>query len=196
MTSWYCFRTRPNREIVTTHALRQHGFDVILLMQPPLARAHRKHKVKTRVPLKRQPLPALRPYIFVDMGAPDAWKRLHMARADVAAVGIEGRPPCPLSSAGLRFIQASNKTLFHDHDWPKYSKLPPAPAYDAARIPVAPGDAVRIGAGPFTGFEGRCVDITGDDAKVLMMLFGRETLSRVPARSLRLAAKAAKAGAS
>ena len=192
MTGWYCFRTRPNREVVTTHALRQAGFRVILLMQPPLVKAHRKHKHpgKTRLPPKRQPLPALRPYIFVDMSAPDAWKRLHEERAEVAAVGIDGQPPCPLSKAGLRFIQLSNREMFHDEDWPKYSKLPPAPAYDAARIAVAPGDEVRIGAGPFTGFEGRCVDIRGDEAKVLVMLFGRENLTRLPARTLAPARRA------
>ncbi len=182
MTAWYCFRTRMNREVRTVHALRAAGFDVILLMRPEFKRAHTKHHHPSV--LKREPLPALQPYIFIDMSAPDAWPRL-AEEGLVKAVGIEGAPPQPLSRAGVKFIHQSHKALFQDRDWPRFSQLPPEPAWDVSRVEFSPGDVVSVRGGPFTGFEGRCVDIAGDAAKVLIPLFGRENVTRIPVASLK-----------
>lgn len=183
---YYVFRTPPQREVYTTRLLRQYGLDVICLMRPELKRAHRRHKVASIQ--KRQPLPALRPYIFVDMAPEYAWKRIHEVPVDVRPVGINGRQPRPLSNAGVEYITLSHKDQFPDQDWGKFSQLPDPPAYDVVQVKYAPGDQVVVKDGPFTAFEGKCVDISGQEATVLIHLFGRENITKLHVKHLKRAA--------
>ena len=169
MNQWYCFRTPPLREIRTVHTLRQHGFDVIILMRPERRRAHRKHNIKTV--FKREPYPALRPYIFVDMSSPDAWARKDVAPVNIHPVAINGHVPRPLSKEGVKYIMRSNKDQFHDTDWEKFDELPTAED-DFEPVNYSDGDKVKITQGPFRGYEVEVANVSGREARVLLPLFG------------------------
>lgn len=173
---WYCFMTRPQREVYTTHKLRQHGFGVILLMRPELKRAHRRHRVQTVA--KREPEPALRPYVFVDMSAVDSWARLHDVPADIRAVGINGQPPRPLSAAGVAYITSPARGLWRDTEVPKCAPaVTGAPAFSI-------GDRVQVFGAGFDGLKGAVVDVTGEGARVLLPLFGSVLPVQVPYQSI------------
>lgn len=175
--SWYVFRCAPQREIATARLLRQYGIEVICLMRPELKRAHRKHSVKT-VPTKRQPLPALRPYLFLNMAPRMAWQRLHLCPVDVRQVGINGQPPKPLSAAGVAYITDPRRGLFKDTETPKAFREPSSEPLD-----YAVDDLVMIYGCGFDGIKGRVVDISGESAKVLLPLFGGEHPVSVPVDS-------------
>lgn len=176
MSQWFTFMTPPQREIRTVHTLRQHGFDVIILMRPELKRFHRNSSKKT-VP-RREPMPALRPYIFVEMGHSDAWMRLHRAPVEIRAVGINGKPPRALGASGVAYITNPNRGLFLDTALPEsFGQVEDAvPDYKA-------GDMVTVYGAGFDGLKGRVVDVRGKDAVVLMALFGREVESTIPVGS-------------
>ena len=176
MTQWFTFRTPPQREIRTVHTLRQHGFEVIVLMRPELKRAHSRHKVKSV--MKREPMPALRPYIFVEMGHSDAWMRLHRAPVDIRAVGINGKPPRALVASGVDYITNPHRGLFLDTD------LPDSLGQAEDAVPdYRAGDMVTVYGAGFDGLKGKVVDVRGKDAVVLMALFGREVESTIPVGS-------------
>jgi transcription antitermination factor NusG len=169
---YYVFRTPPQREIHCTHLLRQYGLDVICLMRPEFKRAHRKHKVAS-VP-KRVPMPALRPYIFIDMAPRMAWQRLHLCPVEVRPVGINGKPPKPLSASGIAYITDPGLGLWRDTEAPKsFSSDSTGPAY-------AIDDLVMIYGCGFDGLKGKVVDITGSEAKVLLPLFGSDREVSIP----------------
>lgn len=170
--AWYVFRTAPQREIYTTHLLRQYGLDVICLMRPELKRAHRRHKVAS-IP-KRQPLPALRPYIFIDMAPRMAWQRLHLCPVDVRPVGINGKPPRPLSGAGVAYITDPKRGLFKD------TETPPAFGGPADGPDYSVGDLVMIYGAGMDGMRGKVINLSDKEAEVLLPLFGSERAVKIP----------------
>ena len=169
---YYVFRTPPQREVYTTHLLRQYGLDVICLMRPELKRAHRRHKVAS-IP-KRQPVPALRPYIFIDMAPRMAWQRLHLCPVEVRPVGINGKPPKPLSASGVAYISKPQRGLWWDTEAPKSLSA------DSTEPDFAIDDLVMIYGCGFDGLKGKVVDISGDKAKVLLPLFGSQREVSIP----------------
>lgn len=170
--SWYVFRTPPQREVYCTHLLRQYGLDVICLMRPELKRAHRRHKVAS-IP-KRQPLPALRPYIFIDMAPRMAWQRLHLCPVEVRPVSIEGKPPRPLSAAGVTYITDPKRGLFKD------TEAPPSFGASAEGPDFAVDDLVMIYGCGFDGLKGKVINLSDKDAEVLLPLFGSMMPVKVP----------------
>jgi len=174
--TWYCFQTAPKREVRTTHDLRQHGLQVVLLMRPELKRAHRAHKVAS-VPV-RKPIPLLPGYIFINMARRDAWACLHTSQAKVRPVGINGQPPRPLNRAGERFIIDPPRGSYQDDACPDFES---APEFNK-------GDRVAVFHAGFDGVMGEVVNVTGQTARVLLQFFGAEREVSVPVSSATRAA--------
>lgn len=171
---WYVFRTPPQREVYCTHLLRQYGLDVICLMRPEFKRAHRRHKIAS-IP-KRQPVPALRPYIFIDMAPRMAWQRLHLCPVEVRPVGINGKPPKPLSDSGVAYISKPQRGLWWDTEAPK------SLSSDSTGPDFGIDDLVVIYGAGMDGLRARVIDIDQDsyEAKVLLPLFGSEREVKIP----------------
>jgi transcription antitermination factor NusG len=172
MTQWFVFQTAPQREVQSARILRQHGIETIVLMEQSMKRRHRKHKVASKP--DRPPVPSMRGYIFLDMSSGDAWARLHGCPVTVRPVGIQGRPPRPLSLDGVEYITEPPRGCFHDTDAPAVRCLD-----DNAPLDYGVGDCVKIQDGPFQGFEGPVASITGRQASVLLVLFAREVKATV-----------------
>ena len=168
MTQWFVFATAPQREVQSARILREHGIETIVLMEQQLRRRHRKHKVATIA--DRLPRPSMRGYIFLRMDAGDAWARLHACPVTVRPVGIQGRPPRPLSDYGVSYITNPPRGFFHDTAIPRFQSAPD----------ISKGDTVAVYTSGFDGITGQVVSVTGTAAKVLLPLFGSEFEVTVP----------------
>lgn len=171
MSQYYAFMTPPQREVQTARLMRQHGIETIVLMEHSLRRRHRKHKVASIA--DRMPIPSMRGYIFANMatnaqGSP--WARLHEAPVTIRPVGINGRPPRPLSEYGAAFILNPPRGMYHDTAIPRFQSAPDIKA----------GERVAVYSSGFDGIVGEVVSVTGRDAKVLLPLFGSEFAVTVP----------------
>jgi transcription antitermination factor NusG len=172
--SWFVFQTAPQREVQTARMLRQYGIETIVLMEHSLKRRHRKHKVATQP--DRLPVPSMRGYIFLDMspsatGSP--WARLHACPVTVRPVGINGRPPRPLSDYGVSYITNPSRGTYHDTAVPRFQSAPDLKA----------GERVAVFHSGFDGVTGEVVSVTGNKAKILLPLFGSEFEVTVPVGS-------------
>lgn len=167
MTQWYPFTTGPQEETKSADILRERGFECIVLMVPNYKRAHRRHRVAS---VAHGVAPAMRSYLFLEMGAGDAWRRFHEAPVNMRPMmttiraGKEWqRVPRKLRPHEVEYITHPSRGMFFDTDVPADFLKP-----ESAVANYEAGDVVKLFGGGFDGWVGTVVSIKGGKADVFI----------------------------
>lgn len=157
---WFIAAVTPNAEFRAIDWLDQRG----VFAWTPVERKLRQWNAHTA--REWRAFPAARGYVVVGLDeAGAAWRTQWGALAECDAIRfVLGQPPqadCPLpvSAACVELILAM------------------AGEIERQRRPVVAfeeGQAVRLEVGPFADFPGRVVRVSGADARIAILIFGRE----------------------
>lgn len=159
MTSWFAVHTQPNAETrAVSHLLRQ-NYSVYL----PTYLKRRSHA--RRIETVRRPL--FPRYLFVELEATARWRPI-LSTAGVSDLVRVGDRPLPVPSGIVEALRNGEAAGSFDEN------------NEAARL--APGQIVRILAGPFANLVGRFSALAETDrVYVLLEILGGETRAKIPA---------------
>jgi len=153
--AWYLIFTRPRQERVAIENIERQGYGAFL----PLMRNRKRREGRLADVVE----PMFPRYLFVRLNTTtDNWRPIHSTRG-VAAMVRFGTEPARLSDELVELLrgQTDEQGIRDIHR--------PAPK---------PGDRVRIGAGPFEGFEGILHARSGKE-RVILLLEIASQISRI-----------------
>jgi transcriptional antiterminator RfaH len=158
---WYVVRTQPNAEMRAAEHLARQEFGVYL----PTHLRRRRHA--RRVETVRRPL--FSRYLFVELDAGARWRAI-LSTVGVADLIRAGDAPMPVPAAVVETLRANERAGAFDET-------------GAARL--APGQRVRVLAGPFADFVGRIAALADTErVYVLLDFLGREVRAKLAADTL------------
>ena len=161
MLRWYVIHTKPSAETVAQVNLERQGYEVYLprLLQSCLWRQRRRERI----------VPLFPRYLFLRLR--EGCQPLGPVRSSVGVSGIV--------RFGCRYAVVADEVIgglqARAHPLTGLHRL-------SSPLPLAPGAAVRVTAGPFDGLEGIFQRADGAErVVVLLKLLGQDTPVRVPA---------------
>lgn len=166
MTSWYCLRTAPQRELVLADLLKAFGLRTFCPTETRWRRTAR-HK---KAPRAYAMLPR---YLFVSGDDPWSILRAHRHRGVQGVVGISGRP-APIPERAIERLARISGAQIPSRSTP-------------IRRSFAVGDKVEILAGPLSAQIVEVARIKGRAAEVIIPMLGSERLAEIPLECLEAA---------
>lgn len=162
-------RGTGKRVFLPEHLLRKAGFEVFLPVEWKWRKANRFSKEKVQVCY-----PKLVDWMFVAITSDDDWHRLMSMDVVLRVMGSGGRPTVLKSSVIVALMErwGGGQLSAHCHEMVKRKS-----EFDV-------GDEVEICVGPFQGFPAKVSEIGGSELKVVMSVFGRDTLASFQADQL------------
>jgi transcription antitermination factor NusG len=173
---WFVLRVPPQKEATVIRIFNLVGF-AAFIPTIPRERIRRGRKTSWRVPV----MPTYVLIGFPGVGQIPWWEVLKFELIK-KIITLEDKPlQVPWEtrvSRNGKSIKAGVAHLLDDEDRIRVG----ASKYMRIWRAYATGDMVRIEAGPFFGFEGKVdnIDDDGVDAKVLLDIFGRQTMVQIP----------------
>jgi transcription antitermination factor NusG len=166
MTSWYCLKTAPQKELALAGILKEYG---IVTFCPTETRWRRTARHK-KVPVSYAMLPR---YIFAAGDDPWSILRAHRHRGVQGVVGVAGRPVAIPERAIERLARISGA---------------PIPTRSTPiRRSFAVGDKVEIMAGPLAAQIVEVARINGRTAEVIISMLGGDRPAEIPLECLEAA---------
>lgn len=174
--AWYIVITNPQSEREAATELRRAGLRVYLPKRTYEVQTARRGKVTRRRPLWTGYLLVRFPASLIDRGAP-----MFAVARDCRGVrdflkwtsGIGEEEPVPIPSRVTMAYMRRQRA--HDYDGARVARM----EREAAKQRFARGTMVRVLDGAFAGFMAKMDAIRGDDALILVEIFGRETTATV-----------------
>jgi len=169
--TWYAFRIARSgpagkkfgdelmpAEDWAARMMRQLGYQAFT----PIEHRTQRRRGKRKGVIARS-YPMIPGYLFVGFSGPVNWFDVFSLPWIVGVVGWGDRPR-PIPAQGVLHLQTQSD-----------ANIPHAQSV-ITRKSFQIGDAVLIEDGPFTGFESKIQDIRGENATLLVELFGKSTL--------------------
>lgn len=161
MTDWFVIRTQPNAEARAAQQLARQAFEVYL----PTHLKRRRHA--RRVEIVRRPLFAR--YLFVALDSRSRWRSI-LSTVGVADLVRAGDMPLAVPPGVVDALRANQTAGAFD---------------DLGANAFAPGQLVRVLAGPFADIVGRIASLADSErVYVLLEFLGREVRTRLSADAL------------
>ncbi len=169
--TWYAFVSHPGKAMEAAKRLEEQGYRSYL----PMCRRERRNREAGRMEIVERPLFDRYGFVGIDAGQPFGVIGNTRGVAFVVRRG-DGRP-CAVPVSALRLVKARC-----DADGGRLNLVSPPVV---SRAPAwSEGQALRVLTGPFAEFVGLFAGASGDHARVLLDLFGRQIAATIGVESL------------
>lgn len=181
MEHWYAMTTRPRKESAACHVATDYGLTPYVPMteKPVIVNRYTKRR-------ETKTYPIVSGLVFVAFPRPVEASDVHRlvrpgAKVKSPFTGIIGNGADPVEIPYEQIMRMIERNA---------DQAALALARANGRIPrFNINDRVRVEGGPFSGFTGMVVAPSGERAKVLLPLFGSDTLAEISVATLSLAAE-------
>ena len=178
---WYAMTTRPRKEGAACQMATDYGLTPYVPMNEKLVIVNRHTK---RRELRSYPI--VSGLVFVAFGGKVEAEDVHRlvrpgAKIQSPFIGIVGNGVDPVEIPHEQIMRMVRRNA-------DQAALAMAPANGTARR-FSTNDRVRVEDGPFMGITGLVVEPSGERAKVLLPLFGSDTLTEIHVAALSMAAE-------
>jgi len=159
---WYVLRVPPTKEIAAQTVLQRRGFKVLL---PTEERAYKKRNKREHI-LRRYPI--MSGYVLAQFPEPVHWFDVFEIPLMRGVIGWDGKPRAVPYDRLEDLMRRTGQYV---------SQIP-------GRRSLRQGDAVRVVAGAWSGWESRVEEITDGTCEIVVQLFNRPAKIRVAIEEL------------
>ena len=156
---WYALRVAPQAEFVTAHLLRRRGVVAWAPCETKWIKSNKYWRGQKRI-VRRPLLPG---YIFAKLDGAGLWSVVFGVAGVLGVVSLCGRP-WPLRAEDIARVEA---TSARQRARESHRLMPTNRAFDI-------GDEVEVLDGPLEAMRLRVVEITGGEARALVLFLGLE----------------------